>query len=66
MLKMMLTPAPNFQDLTAFEGSGRIKDPMLGHENPDWQAAALTGRLAFLGSTSTKPALAPVQERETS
>lgn len=66
MLKMMLTPAPNFKDLTAFEGSGRIKDPMLGHENPEWQAAALTGRLAFLSSTSPKPSFALVQERETS
>ena len=58
MAKMLLTPAPDFADFAAADGSTRLTDPKLGHENPAWQASAKTGRLTFLGEQAAASAVA--------
>ena len=55
MVKMMLTPAPDFKVFAAAEGSTSIADPKPGHKNPEWQAAAITGRLSFLDQKAPNP-----------
>ncbi|WP_302476819.1 NmrA family NAD(P)-binding protein [Ruegeria atlantica] len=55
MVKMLLTPAPNFRDLAAFEGHARLSAPHLGHQNPDWQAAAKNERLLLLDRANPMP-----------
>lgn len=48
MVRMLLTPAPSFKALAEFEGRARLAHPMAGHQNPDWQEAALDGRLMLM------------------
>ena len=45
MLRMLLTPAPDFRALSEFEGSARLTAPLPGHKNPAWQQAARETRL---------------------
>lgn len=54
MVKMLLTPAPDFMAFEAAEGSTRIADPKPGHKNAEWQAAAMTGRLSILSPRPPK------------
>lgn len=45
MLRMLLTPAPDFKNLTALELNAQLRTPLAGHQNVEWQQAARDERL---------------------
>ncbi|WP_298260247.1 NmrA family NAD(P)-binding protein [uncultured Litoreibacter sp.] len=60
MIRMLLTPAPNFKTLSAHEGGACLATPMAGHANPEWQDAARGGTLMLLdGPDPVRPVTAP-------
>lgn len=57
MVRMLLTPAPDFKKLAGFEGSARLSNPKAGHQNPEWQEAARREQLMLLDGPSVPEAI---------
>lgn len=48
MVRMMLTPAPDFRDLEQSGRNARLMNSKLAHENPDWVRSAKAEKLLLL------------------
>ncbi|MQQ10290.1 NAD(P)H-binding protein [Epibacterium sp. SM1979] len=59
MVKMLLTRAPTFKDLSQYEANAQLSAPKGGHENPNWQDAARRDQLMLLDGPSPTQAPAP-------
>lgn len=60
MIRMLLTPAPNFKTLSINEGDARLANPKAGHQNPEWKDAALGESLMLLdGPNPIRPVTTP-------
>jgi hypothetical protein len=57
MVRMLLTPAPDFKKLAGFEGSARLSNPKAGHQTPEWQEAARREQLMLLDGPSVPEAI---------
>lgn len=52
LMRMMLTPAPDFRTMERQSGFPALPDRRLGHQNEAWQAHAREGRLMLLDNVS--------------
>lgn len=64
MIRMLLTRAPSFKNLSLSEVETRLDAPLAGHENPIWQEEARNERLMLLDRPNPLLAATPTKSTQ--